>query len=88
MASTTSRGFVHGPGNLGLIILVVHSRCGLFVGVTTTGPSGGEVLGMLALAVHARIPVATLCTMITAYPTFHRGVRDALSALDSHRHER
>ena len=38
---------------------------------------------MLAQAVHARIPVATLRTMITAYPTFHRGVRDALAVLDS-----
>jgi pyruvate/2-oxoglutarate dehydrogenase complex dihydrolipoamide dehydrogenase (E3) component len=83
-ASTTSRGFVHGPGNLGLIKLVVDSRRDLLVGATTAGPSGGEVLGMFALAVHARIPVATLRAMITAYPTFHRGVRDALAALDSH----
>jgi pyruvate/2-oxoglutarate dehydrogenase complex dihydrolipoamide dehydrogenase (E3) component len=83
-ASATSRGFVPGPGNLGLIKLIVDSRRGLLVGVTTAGPSGGEVLGMFALAVHARIPVVTLRTMLTAYPTFHRGVRDALSALDSH----
>lgn len=34
-----------------------------------------------ALAVHARVPVATLRTMIFAYPTFHRGVLDALAAL-------
>lgn len=66
---------MHGPGNLGLIELVVDSRRGLFVGATAAGPFGGEVLGMLALAVDARIPVATLRTMITAYPTLHRGVR-------------
>jgi pyruvate/2-oxoglutarate dehydrogenase complex dihydrolipoamide dehydrogenase (E3) component len=74
---------VHGPGNLGLVKLVVDGRRGVLVGATTAGPSGGEVLGMLAQVVHARIPVATLRTMITAYPTFHRGVRNALSARDT-----
>ena len=42
------------------------------------GPTGGEVLGLLALAVHAQVPVATLRTMIYAYPTFHRAVDSAL----------
>jgi len=40
-----------------------------------------EVLGLLALAVHARVPLAALRSMIYAYPTFHRGVLDALAAL-------
>ena len=40
--------FLHGPGNLGLIKLVVDSRRGLRVGATSAGPSGGEVLSMLA----------------------------------------
>jgi hypothetical protein len=44
---------------------------------------GGEVLSMLTLAVHARIPVATLRTMVYAYPTFHRAVQDALADLQS-----
>ena len=33
---------------------------------------------MFNLAVHARLTVATLRSMIYAYPTFHRGVEDAL----------
>lgn len=45
------------------------------------GPTGGEVLGLLALAVHAQIPVATLRSMIYAYPTFHKGIEDALNEL-------
>lgn len=45
------------------------------------GPAGGEVLGMLALAVHAQLPLEQRRSMIYAYPTFHRGVEDALSAL-------
>jgi hypothetical protein len=46
------------------------------------GPSGGEVLGLLTLAVHARVPIAVLRSMIYAYPTFHRGIEDALRDLD------
>ena len=42
---------------------------------------------MLALAVHAAVPVQRLREMIYAYPTFHRAVSDALSALPADRHE-
>jgi pyruvate/2-oxoglutarate dehydrogenase complex dihydrolipoamide dehydrogenase (E3) component len=79
--SASSRGFVHGPGNAGLIKLVVDTDRDLLVGATAAGPAGGEVLGMLALAVHARVPVSAVRSMIFAYPTFHRGVLDALAAL-------
>jgi hypothetical protein len=37
---------------------------------------------MLTLAVHARVPVSQLRTMIYAYPTFHRGLLDALADLE------
>ena len=45
------------------------------------GPSGGEALGALAVAVHAEVPVERLRAMIYAYPTFHRGIEDALATL-------
>ena len=46
------------------------------------GPVGGEVLGLLTLAVHAEVPtVAQLRRMIYAYPTFHRAIEDALKDL-------
>jgi pyruvate/2-oxoglutarate dehydrogenase complex dihydrolipoamide dehydrogenase (E3) component len=51
---------------------------GVLVGATSMGPYGGEVLGLLTLAVHARVPVATLKSMIYAYPTFHRAIDAAL----------
>ncbi len=76
-----SRGWIHGPGNAGFITLVEDVDAGTLVGATSVGPWGGEVLSMLTLAVHARVPVATLRTMIYAYPTFHRGVLDALTDL-------
>ena len=51
------------------------------VGATAIGPMGGEVIGALTLAVHAEVPLDTLKSMIYAYPTFHRGIEDALHHL-------
>jgi pyruvate/2-oxoglutarate dehydrogenase complex dihydrolipoamide dehydrogenase (E3) component len=81
--SGTSRGFVHGPGNEGFIKVIVDQRRGVVVGATTAGPSGGEMIGALSVAVHAAVPLATLLSTIWAYPTFHRGIGDALRALPS-----
>lgn len=78
----SSRGFTHGPGAHGLIKLVEDADRGVLVGATAVGPGGGEILGFLAVAVHAEVPVATLRSMIFAYPTFHRAIETALSALD------
>jgi pyruvate/2-oxoglutarate dehydrogenase complex dihydrolipoamide dehydrogenase (E3) component len=66
-----------------VIKLVADADEGVLVGATSAGPWGGEVLSMLTLAVHARVPVTALRTMIYAYPTFHRGVLDALADLDA-----
>lgn len=77
----SARGFIHGPGNAGLVKLVVDTDRDVLVGATAAGPRGGEVLGLLTLAVHARVPVPVLRSMIYAYPTFHRGVLDALTRL-------
>jgi pyruvate/2-oxoglutarate dehydrogenase complex dihydrolipoamide dehydrogenase (E3) component len=79
--SASSRGYTHGPGNDGLVKLVADASAGVLVGATVVGPYAGEILAMLTLAVHARIPVATLKTMIYAYPTFHRAVESALADL-------
>jgi len=78
---TSSRGWIHKPGNDGFIKLVADSERGFLVGATSAGPTGGEVLSMLTLAVHAQVPVQRLTEMIYAYPTFHRAVEDALSRL-------
>jgi pyruvate/2-oxoglutarate dehydrogenase complex dihydrolipoamide dehydrogenase (E3) component len=78
---STARGWLHAVGNDGFIELVADRARGVLVGATSVGPSGGEVLGLLALAVHARVPLEELRSMIYAYPTFHRGVEDALREL-------
>ena len=70
----SARGWIHrGEGFVKLI-----AREGVLVGATSMGPTGGEVLGLLVLAVHARVPLETMRTMIFAYPTFHRAVDSAL----------
>lgn len=77
----SSRGFTHGPGGHGLVKVVEDADRGVLVGATVVGPAGGEILGFLAVAVHAEVPVATLRTMIYAYPTFHRAIESALADL-------
>jgi pyruvate/2-oxoglutarate dehydrogenase complex dihydrolipoamide dehydrogenase (E3) component len=79
--SKISRGWIHKEGNDGLIKVVEDADRGVLVGATTMGPAGGEVMGALAVAVHAEVPVEKLASMIYAYPTFHRGIEDALNDL-------
>jgi pyruvate/2-oxoglutarate dehydrogenase complex dihydrolipoamide dehydrogenase (E3) component len=79
---STTRGWIHGVGDDGLIKVVADPARGVLVGATVVGPYAGEVLGALAVAVHARVPVETLRSMIFAYPTFHRGIETALGNLD------
>ena len=78
----TARGWLHQAGNEGFIKLVVDTDRNVLIGATSVGPHGGEVLGLLALAVHAAIPISTLRSMIYAYPTFHMGIEDTLKELD------
>lgn len=75
------RGWIHKEGNEGFIKLVEDADTGVLVGATSAGPSGGEVLGALAVAVHAGVPTGRLRSMIYAYPTFHRAISDALRDL-------
>jgi pyruvate/2-oxoglutarate dehydrogenase complex dihydrolipoamide dehydrogenase (E3) component len=78
--AASSRGFVHGQGNEGFVKLVAAD--GVLVGATAAGPTGGEILGLLTLAVQTRTPVEDLRATIWAYPTFHRAVGEAVRALD------
>ena len=78
---SSARGWIHKAGNQGVIKLVADAERGLLVGATSAGPAGGEVLGALAVAVHARVPIDRLTHMMYAYPTFHRAIEDALERL-------
>ena len=72
--ASEARGWIH--RGEGLVKLV--ARDGVLVGATSMGPNGGEVLGLLCLAVHAQVPLETMRSMMFAYPTFHRAVDSAL----------
>lgn len=77
----TSRGWIHGPGNDGFIRLLADAGRRTLVGATVIGPSGGEIMAALQVAIVAEVPVDRLLHMIYAYPTFHRGILDALRDL-------
>ncbi|HZK35969.1 MAG TPA: NAD(P)/FAD-dependent oxidoreductase [Aeromicrobium sp.] len=74
----SSRGFIHRAGNEGFIKLVIDDDRGILVGATSAGPTGGETLSALAMAVHAQIPLESLRHAIWAYPTFWRAIESAL----------
>ena len=79
----STRGWIHKAGNSGIIKLVADEDRGVLVGATSVGPTGGEVLSALVLAVHAAVPVAKFREMIFAYPTFHRAIEGALDDMMS-----
>ena len=80
-ASATSRGWIHGPGNEGLIKVVEDADRGVLVGATAMGPRGGDILGIFELAIKNKIPSDDLRHLIYAYPTFYRGVGEAVRKL-------
>jgi pyruvate/2-oxoglutarate dehydrogenase complex dihydrolipoamide dehydrogenase (E3) component len=65
----------------GLVKLVLDRSRHVLVGATVVGPAGGEVMSLLALAVHAEVPLPTLLHMHFAYPTFHRAIEAVLKDL-------
>lgn len=75
----TFRGWLHGSGN-GIIKLVADRDSGVLLGATAVGPRAGDMLGMLNLAVHARVPLAELRSMIYAFPTFYGAIGEAIGA--------
>jgi pyruvate/2-oxoglutarate dehydrogenase complex dihydrolipoamide dehydrogenase (E3) component len=85
VASTASsaRGWIHGPGaEHGVLKLVADADHDVLLGGSVMGPAAGEVVGLLVLAVRQRVPVAALRELIYPYPTFMRGLEDALRQMD------
>jgi pyruvate/2-oxoglutarate dehydrogenase complex dihydrolipoamide dehydrogenase (E3) component len=76
---STFRGWLHASDG-GVIKLVADRQTGALVGATAVGPHGGEMLGLLSLAVHARVPLAELRSMIYAFPTFYGAIGEAVGA--------
>lgn len=74
-----ARGWI--AGESGVVKLVADAGRGVLVGGCSVGPMGGEVLGLIATAVHAEIPIATLAGMHFAYPTYYRALEPVLREL-------
>ena len=65
----------------GIVKLVADRARGVLVGACVVGSTGGEVISMLATAIHAEIPITTLAEMHFAYPTYYRAVQPVLRDL-------
>ncbi len=79
--SASARGWLDGAGNEGHIKLVANAATGLLVGASAVGPTGGDLIALLALAVHAEVPPSTMRRMHFAFPTYHGSVMTALDDL-------
>ena len=76
---STIRGWLH-SSEQGIIKLIIDRDADILVGATAVGPHAGEMLGMLSLAVHARVPMEELRNMIYGFPTFCGGIGEAIGA--------
>ena len=54
----------------------------MLVGATVVAPYGGEIVAVLTLAVHAKVPITTLASMHYVFPTLHRAVLEAVRAIE------
>ncbi|HKF31092.1 MAG TPA: FAD-dependent oxidoreductase [Jatrophihabitantaceae bacterium] len=81
--ASSTRGWIYGTDNDGLVKLVEDAERGMLVGATVVSPHGGEIISLLTLAVHAAVPTSTLASMHYVYPTLHRTVLDAVNDLRS-----
>jgi pyruvate/2-oxoglutarate dehydrogenase complex dihydrolipoamide dehydrogenase (E3) component len=81
--ASSARGWIHGPGaEHGVMKLVADADEGVLLGGSVMSPAAGEIAGLLVLAIRQRVPLATLRELIYPYPTFVRGLEDALRELD------
>lgn len=77
----STRGWIHHAEHGDFVKVVEDADRGVLVGATAVGPSGGEVLSALVVAVHGEVPTERLRGMIYAYPTFHRAIEVAINNL-------
>ena len=80
--ASSTRGWIHGPGaEQGVLKLVADAHHDVLIGASAMGPTAGEVIGLLLVAIKQRVPVDDLRELIFPYPTFVRGVEAALKDL-------
>lgn len=81
--ASSARGWIHGPGaEHGVIKLVADADKEVLIGASIMSPVAGELIGFAALAIKEQIPLRHLRDVIYPYPTFVRGIEDALRDID------
>jgi len=73
----TFRGVTYGVER-GIVKTVVDREKGILLGATVAGPHASDMLGVLNLAVHARLPLETLRTMMFTFPAYSSVIGEAL----------
>lgn len=66
----------------GLIKVTVDAKTRQIVGASVIGRMAAEFVHFLALAMHAKIPVDTLDTMVYAFPTYAEGIAGVTEYLE------
>jgi pyruvate/2-oxoglutarate dehydrogenase complex dihydrolipoamide dehydrogenase (E3) component len=79
-AAQTGRGYIHDLKK-GLVKLVADRRGQVLVGATIVSPRAGEMVGELALAIKARIPLSVLDDTVHGFPTFSRVLQGLFAEL-------
>jgi len=79
-AALTGRGYIHDLKK-GLVKLVADRRAGVLVGATIVSPRAGEMLGEMALAIKARVPLSVLNDTVHGFPTFSRVLQGLFAEL-------
>jgi len=79
-AAQAARGYIHDLKK-GLVKLVADRRGQVLVGATIVSPRAGEMVGELALAIKARIPLSVLDDTVHGFPTFSRVLQGLFAEL-------
>jgi pyruvate/2-oxoglutarate dehydrogenase complex dihydrolipoamide dehydrogenase (E3) component len=77
---TTARGYIHDAKH-GFVKLVADRGAGVLVGATVVSPRAGEMIGELALAVRAKVPLTVLDDTLHGFPTFSRVLQGLFAEL-------
>lgn len=61
----------------GFIKIVTKKWSSKILGCTIVGPRAGEMLGQITTAMHAKLPLRKLASLIHPYPTYNQAIRKA-----------
>jgi pyruvate/2-oxoglutarate dehydrogenase complex dihydrolipoamide dehydrogenase (E3) component len=75
----TFAGVVHWEDR-GIIKVVADRESGTLVGATVAARQGADMFGMLNLAVHARVPLAELQSMLYGFPALYSAIGEMVGA--------